>query len=178
MEMKKKIAETLLMLSKKKNVDKITVKDLVDNCNISRQTFYYHFQDIQAVLEWIAEQAVNEALQQSVLHENTGETIKKYIEVIIEYKDILRNLLNSEKYESIEIIFIRSIEDYLKKYIIRQKIDLSMRVNDIETILCYCACGMCGVLLKNIRHGNVDAEALSKQLTQLIRASFLTVKEE
>lgn len=178
MEMKKKIAETLLLLSKKKNIDKITVKDLVDNCSISRQTFYYHFQDIQAVLEWITEQAVNEALQHSVILENPEEAMKKYIEVVIEHKDVLKNLLNSEKYESVEIIFIRSIEDYLKKYIVKQKLDVNFRLNDIETTLCYTAFGICGVLMKYTKQGKTDVDALAKQLTQLIKACFLTVAEE
>ena len=47
--MKIKIANALRTLSKQKSIDKITVKDLVELCGISRQTFYYHFQDILAV---------------------------------------------------------------------------------------------------------------------------------
>ena len=46
------IAEAFLKLSKEKNIDKITVKDIVDTCGISRQSFYYHFQDILEVIEW------------------------------------------------------------------------------------------------------------------------------
>ena len=37
--MKAMIAETFLTLAGQKNVDKITVKDLVETCGISRQTF-------------------------------------------------------------------------------------------------------------------------------------------
>ena len=40
------IADAFIKLSKEKNIDKITVKDIVDECGISRQSFYYHFQDI------------------------------------------------------------------------------------------------------------------------------------
>ena len=47
-DMKAKIAETLYELLKHKPLDKITVKELVDTCNISRQSFYYHFQDIMS----------------------------------------------------------------------------------------------------------------------------------
>ena len=36
-----------------KPVDKITVKDIVEDCGISRNTFYYHFKDIYEVLEEI-----------------------------------------------------------------------------------------------------------------------------
>ena len=36
------IAETFVKLSDEKNIDKITVKDIVEACGISRQAFYYH----------------------------------------------------------------------------------------------------------------------------------------
>ena len=33
--------------------EKITVKDIVEDCGVNRQTFYYHFQDIYELLGWI-----------------------------------------------------------------------------------------------------------------------------
>lgn len=38
--MKALIAETFASLAQHKDIDKITVKDLVEACSISRQTFY------------------------------------------------------------------------------------------------------------------------------------------
>ena len=32
---------------------KITIKDLTDKCHISRIAFYYHFQDLYDLIEWI-----------------------------------------------------------------------------------------------------------------------------
>ena len=51
-DMKALIAETLQKMAQKGNIDKITVKSLIEECHISRQTFYYHFQDIMDVMEW------------------------------------------------------------------------------------------------------------------------------
>lgn len=48
---KEVIADAFVSLAQRKNADKITVKDLVEACGISRQTFYYHFQDILEVIE-------------------------------------------------------------------------------------------------------------------------------
>ena len=45
------IAETFVKLSDEKNIDKITVKDIVEACGISRQAFYYHFRDLLEVIE-------------------------------------------------------------------------------------------------------------------------------
>lgn len=48
---KKAIVESFLRIIGKKPLDKITVRDVVDDCGINRNTFYYYFQDIYAVLE-------------------------------------------------------------------------------------------------------------------------------
>ena len=48
---KKAIIEAFMHLASKKPLEKITVRDVVDDCGINRNTFYYHFQDIYAVLE-------------------------------------------------------------------------------------------------------------------------------
>lgn len=50
---KKLLADGLKELLKKKTLDKITVKELVLTCGVNRQTFYYNFQDIYELLEWI-----------------------------------------------------------------------------------------------------------------------------
>ena len=50
---KKLLADGLKELLKKKTLDKITVKELVAICGVNRQTFYYNFQDIYELLEWI-----------------------------------------------------------------------------------------------------------------------------
>lgn len=33
--------------------DKITIADITNDCNLSRQTFYYHFRDIFDMIRWI-----------------------------------------------------------------------------------------------------------------------------
>ena len=48
---KKAIAEAFFRLLDQKPLDKITVKDIVEECDITRRTFYYHYQDIYALVE-------------------------------------------------------------------------------------------------------------------------------
>ena len=51
-EMRRLISDTFSELVKTQDVDKITVTMLIGECHISRQTFYYHFQDMDEVLEF------------------------------------------------------------------------------------------------------------------------------
>lgn len=50
---KRALASSLKSLMEKKTLDKITVKDIVDDCSLNRQTFYYHFHDTYELLEWL-----------------------------------------------------------------------------------------------------------------------------
>ena len=50
----------LVRLLQQRPLSKITVNDIVEECGVARQTFYYHFQDIYDLLQWIFLQAAAE----------------------------------------------------------------------------------------------------------------------
>lgn len=50
---KQALANSLKSLLQKKTLNKITIKDIVDDCGVNRQTFYYHFQDVYDLVDWI-----------------------------------------------------------------------------------------------------------------------------
>lgn len=50
---KKALADALKEEMKKKPFSKITVKDITSACNLNRNTFYYHFEDIYDLLRWM-----------------------------------------------------------------------------------------------------------------------------
>lgn len=50
---KRALAASLKKLLAEKPLDKITVTDIAEDCQVNRQTFYYHFQDIYDLVEWI-----------------------------------------------------------------------------------------------------------------------------
>ena len=62
---KKAIAASLKNLLKEKKLNKITVQDIADDCGINRQTFYYHFQDVYDLVEWICIQDTEKVLQEN-----------------------------------------------------------------------------------------------------------------
>lgn len=66
LDMKAAIAESFNSLVRQRGIDKVTVKAVIEDCGISRQTFYYHFQDIMDVVEWCARQAVAHMVERSL----------------------------------------------------------------------------------------------------------------
>ena len=60
---KELIAEAVKRLLMQKKVKKLTVKDIVDECSITRQTFYYHFEDIPDLLKWVLERGTDKMVE-------------------------------------------------------------------------------------------------------------------
>ena len=56
---KEKIALAVKELMRQKSIRKITVQDIMEETGMKRQSFYYHFQDIPALLQEMMEEKVN-----------------------------------------------------------------------------------------------------------------------
>ena len=57
---RKAIMKCTLELAEKKSLKKITIKDIADECGITRSTFYYHFSDIYDVLDGVVQAKIDE----------------------------------------------------------------------------------------------------------------------
>ena len=61
--MKYALAQSLKKLLSVRKLDKITVKDIVEDCGVNRQTFYYYFRDIYDLLEWNFQDAAEKLIR-------------------------------------------------------------------------------------------------------------------
>ncbi len=77
---KKAIAASLKKIMEKKPLDKITVREIIEDCGINRKTFYYHFRDIYHLIKWIFE-------------EEAIEVVKQY-DLIVNYYDAIQFVLD------------------------------------------------------------------------------------
>lgn len=99
--MKSMITGAFMEVSKTKSVDKITVKDLVEACHISCQTFYYHFQDILEVIEWSIQQVFEEILERRAESDAPEDALRFFIEASSEADKLLQKLLHSQRREQV-----------------------------------------------------------------------------
>ena len=62
---KEMLAESLKKKMCKKPLSKITVSELIEDCDLNRRTFYYHFEDLYALVAWMFDQEAVELLKKS-----------------------------------------------------------------------------------------------------------------
>ena len=67
---KRALEQALKSVLKTKNLKKVTIQDIADECGINRNTFYYHFKDIYDLVEWICIEDGKKALSQYRQYDN------------------------------------------------------------------------------------------------------------
>ena len=87
---KKALAEALKKAMRKKPFHKITVSELIQDCKINRKTFYYHFEDIYALLKWMLEKESIEVVK----HFNLLVDYEEAITFVMDYVEENDHILN------------------------------------------------------------------------------------
>lgn len=92
---KEALAAALKQMMEIKPIGKITVKDIVEICGVNRQTFYYHFDDVYDLLEWIFEEDANRVLPSRVIYERWREDVMIFFEYLYDNRAFALNVYNS-----------------------------------------------------------------------------------
>lgn len=92
---KKALAAALKKMMEVKPIDKITVKDLVELCGVNRQTFYYHFDDVYDLLEWVFEEDANATLPKEIVYERWKADVVQWFAYLKENSVFTLNVYNS-----------------------------------------------------------------------------------
>lgn len=172
-DMKETIAAAFVALSQEKPIDKITVKDLVERCGISRQAFYYHFQDILDVMEWSIRQIVNGALQSSLRAQTPQQSVEAFIRISAEHERLLDRLWSSQRHAQVERIFVDAMRSSIRQVITAKRPDLMLNHQDLEVALNFYAYGLAGAVFENCKSGAVDTALLSDKLCRLLSGQMI-----
>ena len=78
---KKAIKDTFIELLDEKPLNQITIKMIVDRCGINRNSFYYHFQNLLALIEEI----VTDTADQIIAEYPTIDSIKTALNTVLQF---------------------------------------------------------------------------------------------
>ena len=170
-EMKGIIADAFAALCMKKDINKITVKDIVEACGISRQTFYYHFQDLLDVVEWAVETAAQEALAISLKEDTLEAALEVFLKMAMQKHEIILRLMQSQRREHFEKLFTGCIEQYLKEILQSQVASRAISTEDLDVAKRFYSCGIAGILLDYCDRKDLDVKKLSRQLAKLLTSA-------
>ncbi len=161
---KKAIMESFLRLAGKKPLDKITVRDIVDDCGINRNTFYYYFQDIYAVLEEYCDLVLARLPQNTSIFNTVSALFQIAEDFTAQYPRAARMLALSLGFEGLERYFGARFEPFLAELIQKE-----YGVQASLIFLRFLRHGLVGLLL-NVMCGEKLSENIAKELQHLLPA--------
>ncbi len=89
------IKESFLKLLNQRPLNQITVKDIVEDCGINRNSFYYHFSDLPALVEEIMEERVSAMVENHPTVDSVQEGSDAIVEFVMHNKRAIYHIYNS-----------------------------------------------------------------------------------
>ena len=140
---------------------KITVSALVARCEISSNTFYYHFKDIFDLLDaWLNKE--KEQYQKEVEHiDNWAEGLKSVLHGIKQKSRQVYHIYDSLSRERLERYVFTSVEscffDYVKERVVKTNVkeETLMRISNFY---CYAVLGFFLKFLWEKMDGDIDSD--------------------
>ncbi len=169
---KKAIVEAFLVLLNEKPLDKITVKEIVDCCEINRNTFYYHFEDIHALLTYVIDGEVERVIAKHADVKSLEEGFIEAANFALSNKRAVYHIYNSVSREELERYLNSIAEEVVRR--MAEGLDGAKDVSrlDLELIIHFYKCGLSGMVMAWISEGmKADAEQMIRSLGELLEGS-------
>ncbi|MCR5722945.1 MAG: TetR/AcrR family transcriptional regulator [Lachnospiraceae bacterium] len=114
---KKAIKESFVKLLNEKPLSKISVKDIVEECGINRNSFYYHFQDIPALLEEIITEQAEELINNYPEIDSLEKGMEVATDFAIKNKMAVYHIYNSVNRDMYEQYTMRLCRHVVTRYL-------------------------------------------------------------
>ena len=157
-----------------KPLDKITVRDVVECCGLTRNTFYYHYEDLYDLLDDFLEAEGRRALADAPKDATWGELLLQMLRFLSEPPALGRHILESRE------------RDALRRYLTRVVYTLIDRDAKIASLPCapedralicnVCCYALYGLLQDHLRQPQIF-EAEVRRAAELFQGSLLCALE-
>ena len=96
----------------KKRTKKLTVKDIVEECGITRQTFYYHFQDIPDLICYMMEQGSKELLENCLAQPTLEDKIRYLLSVALNAHPLIQRTISTSYQSELEPLLLEQFYSF------------------------------------------------------------------
>ncbi len=170
---KRALAASLKKLLAQKPLDKITIVDIVTDCEVNRQTFYYHFQDIYDLMDWIFVSEATQVIQGKKTYNTWQQGFSQIFEYVLANKALITNAYHSLSREQMERYLYDVTYHLLIDVVEEQAAGIPVRQEDKAFIADFYKYAFVGLLLDWIRQGmKEDPKRIVNRLSILIHGDI------
>ena len=161
---KRALEQSLKNLLLKKPLNKITISDIAEDCGINRMTFYYHFQDIPALLEEIVSEQSAAIIQKYPQPDSLEECFRAAFEFALSNKRAAYNIFNSVNRDLLDRELLRLCDKTVSAYITKSYPESGSSRPNAAVMQRFIKCELFGLIIDRMNNGmNENA------ITELLR---------
>ncbi|NFN85851.1 TetR family transcriptional regulator [Clostridium sporogenes] len=165
---KKMIREVFIKMLNERPLNKITVKDIATSCEINRNTFYYYYTDIYALLSEIFQtelQTVIDEYNDTLSWEESFIVAAKFA---LENKTAVYHVYNSMQREELVNYIYNVSGNVMIRYVERVSDGISASLKDIKLIASFYQCALTEMVVQWISAGmKEDPDIIIRRIGQL-----------
>ena len=164
------IKESFLKLLNQRPLSQITVKDIVEDCGINRNSFYYHFEDLPALVEEIAGERVQTLIENHPTIGSLEECCDAVVEFVMENKRAVYHIYNSVSRETLEHYLMDACQYIVDTYLSKELEGSRLSEEERQTLIRFHKCGCFGTVIDWLNGGmKADIAAYFRRVCALQR---------
>ncbi len=151
-----------------KSLDKITVRDIVEDCGLTRNTFYYHYEDIYDLFDDYLDMQTRAVWKAMDPNSPWDEVLLKLICGIFDSPQTGRHIMHSKKSNTMRRYLNRLLEVMIDRYIDKNLMGLQVGIEDRRMICDGVTHGIYGLLEQWLT--GPDAPAMHGNLRRVLKS--------
>lgn len=168
------LAASLKNLLLQKPLTKITINDIAEDCGISRMTFYYHFKDIYALVEWICVKDAAQALEGKKTYDTWQEGFLSIFRMLQDNKPFIMNVYRCVSRERIEQYLNPLIHSLILGVVEEKAGKIAVSEPDKQFIASFYEYAFAGVILEWISSNmREDPAAIVERTSKVVHGNVL-----
>lgn len=170
---KQALEASLKRMMLKKPLDKITIRDITEECGISRMTFYYHFKDIYDLVEWVCVEDASRALQGKKTCDTWQEGLQQIFDAVLENKPFILNAYRCIPREQMEHFLFQLTYGLIRGVVDEKSQGVEISEADKVFIAEFYKYSFVGIMLDWIRQGmQADPSAIVEKVSATMRGNI------
>ena len=175
---KKALAAAAAEILRKKSLDKITIKEITDACGLTRNTFYYHFEDIYDLLGWMLIKEADEILTRFSEEEQWEEGFLEGLSFLYENKKMIYHIYKTINRGDLDKYLNKVGEVYALRLVNIQAEGLGFSREAVKTAANFYINAFVGTVLRWIENDMKESpEALAKLCDTMFKGTVKSALE-
>lgn len=165
---RKVIRETFIKMLNERPLNKITVKAIVTACGINRNTFYYYYADVYAILSEIFQTELQTAIDEYNDTLSWEEGFLVATKFALENKTAIYHIFNSMQREELDNYIYNVAGNVMFRYVDKVSDGIAVSSKDKRLIASFYQCALTEMVLRWIASGmQEDPDTVIRRIGQL-----------